>query len=206
MWDLWWTQWDRDWFFSECVGFPLLVSFHQYSILVFIGLLSTVCCLDNDRVIKYPVHLYLYYWTSLVYLLPHSPSFRSHEANNLSHYRCMLCKAALRSWKSNADGGAKRLPILTLDQGLRRVKDWGTRFVLRIFKNIMRCSSTFWKYSIWTKQSCLHKCFYDDYRVVVVCLLACCGWFVLCVGVLLLQIDIQMFNTRLIFVLHLSDL
>jgi len=142
MWDLWWAQWDRDWFFSECVGFPLLVSFHQCSMLVFIGLLSTVYCLDTDCVIKYPVHLYLYYWTSFVYLLPQSSSFRSHEANNLSHYQCMLRKAAPRSWKSNADGGAKMLPIPALDQGPRRVKDSGTRFVLRIFKNIMRFSST----------------------------------------------------------------
>jgi hypothetical protein len=32
MWDLWWTNWHWDRFFSEYFGFPLSVSFHQCSI------------------------------------------------------------------------------------------------------------------------------------------------------------------------------
>jgi hypothetical protein len=29
MWDLWWTKWHWDRFFSEYFGFPLLISFHR---------------------------------------------------------------------------------------------------------------------------------------------------------------------------------
>ena len=32
MWDLWWTKWHRDRFFSEYFGFPLSISFHWCSI------------------------------------------------------------------------------------------------------------------------------------------------------------------------------
>jgi hypothetical protein len=32
MWDLWWTKWHWDRFFSEYFGFPLSVSFHRCSI------------------------------------------------------------------------------------------------------------------------------------------------------------------------------
>jgi hypothetical protein len=32
MWDLWWTKWHWDRFFSEYFGFPLSISFHRCSI------------------------------------------------------------------------------------------------------------------------------------------------------------------------------
>ena len=64
LWDLWWTQWVQDWFFSKCVRFPLAVLFRHWSILVFIYRASTVYCPDTDRIIKCPLHLYLFYWTS----------------------------------------------------------------------------------------------------------------------------------------------
>jgi hypothetical protein len=32
MWDLWWTNWHWDMFFSEYFGFPLSISFHRCSI------------------------------------------------------------------------------------------------------------------------------------------------------------------------------
>ena len=31
MWDLWWTKWQWDRFFSQYIGFPLSVSLHQFS-------------------------------------------------------------------------------------------------------------------------------------------------------------------------------
>jgi hypothetical protein len=31
MWDLWWTKWHWDMFFSELFGFPLSISFHRRS-------------------------------------------------------------------------------------------------------------------------------------------------------------------------------
>jgi hypothetical protein len=34
MWDLWWTVWHWDRFFSESFGFPLSISFHRYSIII----------------------------------------------------------------------------------------------------------------------------------------------------------------------------
>jgi hypothetical protein len=34
MWDLWWTKWHWDRFFSEYVGFPLSISFHRSSIKI----------------------------------------------------------------------------------------------------------------------------------------------------------------------------
>jgi hypothetical protein len=36
MWDLWWTKWHWDKFFSKLFGFPLSVLFHQGSILIYI--------------------------------------------------------------------------------------------------------------------------------------------------------------------------
>jgi hypothetical protein len=36
MWDLWWTKWHWDRFCSQYFAFPLSVSFHQCSILIFI--------------------------------------------------------------------------------------------------------------------------------------------------------------------------
>jgi hypothetical protein len=35
MWDLWWTKWHWDRFFSEYFGFPLSMSFHQDMMIVF---------------------------------------------------------------------------------------------------------------------------------------------------------------------------
>jgi hypothetical protein len=35
VWNLWWTKWQWDRFHSKCFGFPLSVSFHQWSILTF---------------------------------------------------------------------------------------------------------------------------------------------------------------------------
>jgi hypothetical protein len=32
MWDLWWTKWQWDNFFSQYFGFPLLISFQRSSI------------------------------------------------------------------------------------------------------------------------------------------------------------------------------
>jgi hypothetical protein len=32
MWDLWWTKWHWDRFFTEYFGFPLSISFHRCSI------------------------------------------------------------------------------------------------------------------------------------------------------------------------------
>jgi hypothetical protein len=32
VWDLWWTKWHWDRFFSEYFGFPLSISFHRCSI------------------------------------------------------------------------------------------------------------------------------------------------------------------------------
>jgi hypothetical protein len=32
MWDLWWTKWHRNRFFSEYFGFPMSISFHRCSI------------------------------------------------------------------------------------------------------------------------------------------------------------------------------
>jgi len=34
MWNLWWKQWQWDRFFSDCLHFPLLVSFHQCTVLI----------------------------------------------------------------------------------------------------------------------------------------------------------------------------
>jgi hypothetical protein len=34
MWDLWWTKWHWDRFFSEYFGFPLSISFHRCSIKI----------------------------------------------------------------------------------------------------------------------------------------------------------------------------
>jgi hypothetical protein len=34
MWDLWWTKWHWDRFYSESFGFPLSVSFHRCSIFI----------------------------------------------------------------------------------------------------------------------------------------------------------------------------
>jgi hypothetical protein len=39
MWDLWWTKWHWDRFLSEYFSFPLSVSFHHCSILIFIYIL-----------------------------------------------------------------------------------------------------------------------------------------------------------------------
>ena len=39
MWDLWWTKWHWQIFFSEYFSFPPSVSFHQYSMLIFILIL-----------------------------------------------------------------------------------------------------------------------------------------------------------------------
>jgi hypothetical protein len=36
MWDLWWTTWHQDRFLSEYFGFPLSISLHQCSTLIFI--------------------------------------------------------------------------------------------------------------------------------------------------------------------------
>jgi hypothetical protein len=36
MWDLWWTKWHWDRFFSEFFNFFLPISFHQGSILIYI--------------------------------------------------------------------------------------------------------------------------------------------------------------------------
>jgi hypothetical protein len=37
MWDLWWTKWHWDRFFSESFGFPLSVSFHRCSIFTHVS-------------------------------------------------------------------------------------------------------------------------------------------------------------------------
>jgi hypothetical protein len=34
--NLWRTKWQCDWIFPECIDFPLSISFHQFSILLFI--------------------------------------------------------------------------------------------------------------------------------------------------------------------------
>jgi hypothetical protein len=47
MWDLWWKKrhWER--FLSQYFSFPLSISFHQCSILIFIHLSPTVYNLSN---------------------------------------------------------------------------------------------------------------------------------------------------------------
>ena len=195
MWDIWWTQWDRYCFFSEYVSFSLSISFYQCSILVFIYLSSTLYCLNTDRIIKIPLHVYLFYWAAFVYLLLHSPSFRSHEANNLTHYQCMLCKARLtklevecgRRYQKVADACFR--PRSPPSERFRHVsctdlQKYNTEFLL---PNCL-------KSSIWTLSKTISiNVVYDNYHQIFclgrVCLLAYCGWFISCVVVLPLQIE-----------------